>query len=127
MEARRTDAGRVATMVERHSEALLRVAKRYSLCADDAHDAVQRGLEIYLRRLDRVEPATELAWLKVVVKHEAMAVRRARADWSTARRLTSTPTSPTPSAPSRSASRAANAPDAPPRRCASSRPTRPPR
>ena len=80
MEAK-TDAARVAAMVHRHGDALLRVAQRYSLCADDAHDALQRGLEIYLRRLDRVDPATELAWLKVVVKHEAMAVRRARADF----------------------------------------------
>jgi len=75
-----TDSARVAAMVHRHGDALLRVARRHSLCADDAHDALQRGLEIYLRRLDRVDPATELAWLKVVVKHEAMAVRRARAD-----------------------------------------------
>jgi len=76
-----TDSARVAGMVQRHGDALLRVARRHSLCADDAHDALQRGLEIYLRRLDRVEPATELAWLKVVVKHEAMAVRRQRADF----------------------------------------------
>ena len=75
-----TDAARVAAMVKQHGEALLRVARRHSLCEDDAHDALQRGLEIYLRRLDRVDPATEVAWLKVVVKHEAMAVRRARSD-----------------------------------------------
>ena len=72
------DHARVAATVRAHGDALLRVAQRYSLCADDAHDAVQRGLEIYLRRLDRVDPATEVAWLKVVVKHEAMALRRAR-------------------------------------------------
>ena len=79
MEAQ-TDASRVAATVKRHGTALLRVAQRYSLCADDAHDALQRGLEIYLRRLDRVDPATEVAWLKVVVKHEAMAVRRLRSE-----------------------------------------------
>ena len=28
------------------------------LCDDDAQDAYQRGLEIYLHRLDRVDPAT---------------------------------------------------------------------
>jgi RNA polymerase sigma factor (sigma-70 family) len=79
METRRTEA-RVAAMMSAHGEALRRVARRYSLTADDADDAVQRGLEIYLRRLGRVDPATEAAWLKVVVKHEALAVRRARAD-----------------------------------------------
>jgi hypothetical protein len=57
MEARRSDA-RVAAMVARHGEALRRVARRYSASADDAEDAVQRGLEIYVRRLGRVDPAT---------------------------------------------------------------------
>ena len=61
---------RVATIVARHGDLLLRVARHYALCADDAHDAVQRALEIYMRRVDSLDPATELAWLKVVVKHE---------------------------------------------------------
>jgi RNA polymerase sigma factor (sigma-70 family) len=69
---------RVEAMVARHGPALLRVANQFSLCHDDALDAYQRGLEIYLRRLDTVDPATEGAWLRVVVKHEAMAIRRAR-------------------------------------------------
>src|SRR5215210_5380431 len=71
-------ARRVEAMVARHGPALVRVANQFSLCHDDALDAYQRGLEIYLRRLDTVEPATEGAWLRVVVKHEAMAIRRAR-------------------------------------------------
>src|SRR4051794_7769938 len=70
---------RVAAVVGRHGDLLLRVARPYSLCADDAHDAVQRALEIYMRRVESLDPATELAWLKVVVKHEALAVRRGRA------------------------------------------------
>ena len=70
---------RVATIVARHGDLLLRVARQFSLCADDAHDAVQRALEIYMRRVDSLDPATELAWMKVVVKHEALAVRRGRA------------------------------------------------
>src|SRR3954466_2578992 len=65
-------------MVGRHGAALLRVANQFSLCHDDALDAYQRALEIYLRRLDTVDPATEGAWLRVVVKHEAMAIRRTR-------------------------------------------------
>ncbi|HEX6027274.1 MAG TPA: sigma-70 family RNA polymerase sigma factor [Solirubrobacter sp.] len=71
-------ARRVEAMVARHGAALLRVANQFSLCHDDALDAYQRGLEIYLRRLDTVDRATEGAWLRVVVKHEAMAIRRAR-------------------------------------------------
>src|SRR4051794_1285208 len=65
-------------MVQRHGAALLRVANQFSLCHDDALDAYQRALEIYLRRLASVDPATEGAWMRVVVKHEAMAIRRAR-------------------------------------------------
>src|SRR3954454_10608337 len=70
---------RVKAMVTRHGPALLRVANQFSLCHDDALDAYQRALEIYLRRLETVEVATEGAWMRVVVKHEAMAIRRSRA------------------------------------------------
>src|SRR3954451_17517627 len=70
---------RVAEIVARHEELLKRVARSYSLCADDAQDAVQRAREIYMRRVESLDPATELAWLKVVVKHESLAVRRGRA------------------------------------------------
>src|SRR4051794_14223743 len=69
---------RVAAVMAGHGRALLRVAHRWSLCHDDAMDAYQRALEIFLRRIDTVEPATEVAWLKVVVKHEALAIRRSR-------------------------------------------------
>ena len=65
-------------MVARHGAAALRVANQFSLCHDDALDAYQRAFEIYLRKLDTVDPATEDAWLRVVVKHEAMAIRNAR-------------------------------------------------
>src|SRR6476661_437603 len=58
---------RVAGLVARHGDLLKRVARSYSLCADDAQDAVQRALEIYMRRVSSLDPATELAWLKVVV------------------------------------------------------------
>lgn len=63
-----------------HGRLLLHVAHQWSLCHDDALDAYQRGLEIFFKRADTVEPATEVAWLKVVVKHEAMAIRRSRQD-----------------------------------------------
>jgi RNA polymerase sigma factor (sigma-70 family) len=79
MEADRGEA-RVAAVMAAHGDALRRVARRYSAGTDDAEDALQRGLEIYVRRLARVDPATEAAWLKVVVKNEALAVRRGRGE-----------------------------------------------
>ena len=69
---------RVGNLIGQHGNALLRVARKVSLCADDAHDAFQRALEIYLRRLDTLDPATEAAWMRVVVRNEALAVRRNR-------------------------------------------------
>ncbi len=75
------DSGeRVAAVVRRHERTLLRVALQASLCHDDALDAYQRALEIFMRRVDTVDPATEVAWLKVVIRHEAMAIRRARSE-----------------------------------------------
>jgi len=67
----------VATLAA-HSDALLRTARRHSLCPDDAQDALQRGLEIFLRHADRLDPERAIAWVTTVVKHEAMAIRRAR-------------------------------------------------
>ena len=76
-----TDAhARVSEVVVRHERTLLRIARQASLCHDDALDAYQRALEIFVRRVETVDPATEVAWLKVVVRHEAMAIRRARMD-----------------------------------------------
>lgn len=57
---------------------LVRLARRHSLCASDADDAVQRAFEILLRRSERVQPATALSWLRTVVKHEAMEIRASR-------------------------------------------------
>ncbi len=65
-------------LVSEQGQSLLAVARRHSLCADDAHDACQRALEILLRRADSLDPETAAAWLRTVVKHEAMAVRTSR-------------------------------------------------
>lgn len=78
---RLTDAERdalVVDVVRLHADGLLRLARRHSLCADDAQDAYQRGLEIMLRHADRLDPERAPSWLRTVIKHEAMAVRRAR-------------------------------------------------
>jgi RNA polymerase sigma factor (sigma-70 family) len=68
----------VIGLIGAHAESLLRVARRHSLCADDAQDAYQRGLEILLRHARRLDPDRAAGWLHTVVKHEAMAVRRSR-------------------------------------------------
>lgn len=68
-QARRSEPGadaRVSQVVARHERSLMRVALHWSLCRDDALDAYQRSLEIYVRRLESLDPATEVAWLKVV-------------------------------------------------------------
>jgi RNA polymerase sigma factor (sigma-70 family) len=70
----------VAALLAAHGPALRRVARRWSLCEEDAEDAFQRSLEIYVRRLETVERATEAAWLKVVIRNEALAIRRARGE-----------------------------------------------
>jgi len=63
---------------------MLATARRYSLCADDAHDAWQRSLEILLRRASSLDPQTAAGWLRTVVKHEALAVRAERSRVGTA-------------------------------------------
>jgi RNA polymerase sigma factor (sigma-70 family) len=60
------------------STALRRHARRYSLCAADAEDACQRGLEILLTKAPDGDSTELRAWLFTVVKHEALAVRRQR-------------------------------------------------
>jgi RNA polymerase sigma factor (sigma-70 family) len=69
----------VLATIRKHAASLLRTARRYSLCADDAQDAYQRALEIFVRRADSLDPEGAAPWLRTVVKHEALAVRAARA------------------------------------------------
>ncbi len=69
---------RVVEIVREHAPGLLALARKHSLCADDAHDAYQRALEILLKRIDTLEAETTVSWLRTVVKHEAYAVRAQR-------------------------------------------------
>ena len=62
----------------RHEAALRRTAQRYSICADDADEALQRGLEILLRKAPTDDPRELVRWTQTVVKHEALAVRAER-------------------------------------------------
>src|SRR4051794_28566055 len=56
----------------------LGVARRYSLCDDDAWEALARGLEIALRHRHTIRRASAAAWFATVVKHEALHVRGSR-------------------------------------------------
>jgi RNA polymerase sigma factor (sigma-70 family) len=70
---------RVAVETYAQNEATLqRTARRYSLCADDAEEALQRGLEILLLKAPSHDPRELIKWTQTVVKHEALAVRRER-------------------------------------------------
>ena len=61
-----------------HADSLLRTARRHSLCVDDAQDAYQRGLEIFMRHAERLDAGRAGAWLHTVVKREAKSIRRSR-------------------------------------------------
>ena len=81
MPAHPTEGARKRAAVEmfaRHEQALRRTARRYSLCADDADDALQRALEILLTKAPSDDPRELIRWTQTVVKHEALAVRRDR-------------------------------------------------
>ncbi len=75
------DAARRRVAVETYAQnetTLRRTARRYSLCADDVEEALQRGLEILLRKAPSDDPLELIKWMQTVVKHEALAVRRER-------------------------------------------------
>jgi RNA polymerase sigma factor (sigma-70 family) len=70
---------RAAVETYAQSEAVLRrTARRYSVCADDADDALQRSFEILLRKAPTDDQRQLIKWMQTVVKHEALAIRRDR-------------------------------------------------
>lgn len=69
---------RVVATVTANAASLLRLARRFSLCEDDAADACQRTVELYLGRMHRLDEATVGGWLRTVCKHEALRIRAAR-------------------------------------------------
>jgi RNA polymerase sigma factor (sigma-70 family) len=68
----------VVELVAREDAGLRQAARRYSLCEDDAEDAYQRALEILLVKAPSERPHELSRWMKTVVKHEALAIRRYR-------------------------------------------------
>ena len=65
-------------LIAQHERSLRRTARRYSICADDADDAYQRGLEILLRKAPSDDLRELIRWTTTVVKHEALKVRQSR-------------------------------------------------
>jgi RNA polymerase sigma factor (sigma-70 family) len=61
-----------------HAATIRAAARRVSLCGDDADDACQRALLILLTKAPPLPPPGLLAWMRVVTRREALAVRRAR-------------------------------------------------
>ncbi|MBJ7470928.1 MAG: zf-HC2 domain-containing protein [Solirubrobacteraceae bacterium] len=66
----------VADIARLHGDALLRTARRHSACADDAHDAYQRAMELLLAHAGTIDRGKAVNWLQVVVRREAMAISR---------------------------------------------------
>jgi RNA polymerase sigma factor (sigma-70 family) len=69
---------RALALLHASEPAFRRTARRFSLCADDAEDAYQRAVEILLTKSPDRAPGELVAWMQVVIRREALAVRRAR-------------------------------------------------
>jgi RNA polymerase sigma factor (sigma-70 family) len=75
------DAARKRAAMETYAQneaTLRRTARRFSLCVDDAEDALQRSLEILLSRAPSDDPRHLIKWTQTVVRHEALAIRKER-------------------------------------------------
>lgn len=68
----------VVAVLRSHGASLHRSALRVSLCEDDADDALQRSFEIALVKSPPLSDGHLAAWLHVVTRREALAVRRQR-------------------------------------------------
>lgn len=80
-EGRPDEAARKRVAVElirNHDRPLRWTARRYSICAEDAEDAYQRGIEILLEKAPTSDPRHLLPWTRTVIKHEALAIRKTR-------------------------------------------------
>ena len=61
-----------------HADSLLRTARRHSICVDDAQDAYQRTIELFMSHASRLDPGRAPGWLHVVIKREAQAIQQER-------------------------------------------------
>jgi RNA polymerase sigma factor (sigma-70 family) len=74
----RIRAAAASALLDEHAPAFRRTARRVSFCADDADDALQRATLILLEKAPPHPPGRLAAWMHVVTKREALAVRRER-------------------------------------------------
>src|SRR5688500_2524976 len=65
-------------LLARHEPSMRRVARRVSTCAEAADDAFQRAVLSLLTKAPDLTPKRLAAWMWVVTRREALAVRRAR-------------------------------------------------
>jgi RNA polymerase sigma factor (sigma-70 family) len=73
------DRGEIAVaLLERHGSSFRRTARRVSICAADADDALQRAVEILLTKAPTDDHRRLVGWMNVVTRHEAIALRRGR-------------------------------------------------
>jgi RNA polymerase sigma factor (sigma-70 family) len=70
--------GAALELLASNGRVYLGIARRVSLCGDDADDAYQRAVEILLTKGSVVDPARLPGWMAVVTRREALAVRRGR-------------------------------------------------
>lgn len=66
------------TLLATAEPALRRTARRLSLCADDGDDAFQRSVEILITKAPPIAADALAAWMHVVTRREALALRRTR-------------------------------------------------
>lgn len=72
-EARRQEA---INFLSSYEKAFRATARRFSATSEDAEDALQRSIEILLTRTPPRELRARVAWMHVVVRHEALRIRR---------------------------------------------------
>jgi RNA polymerase sigma factor (sigma-70 family) len=65
-------------VLKKHGAAFQRTARRISICADDADEAFARATLILVEKAPPHPPERLAAWMHLVTKREALAVRRER-------------------------------------------------
>ncbi|MDQ3730253.1 MAG: sigma-70 family RNA polymerase sigma factor [Actinomycetota bacterium] len=78
MEAPCTRTAAAVDLLDLHGAAFRRTARRVSICADDADDALGRATLILIEKAPPHPPERLAAWMHLVTKREALAVRRER-------------------------------------------------
>ena len=78
MGLQRLEASAAVALLDANARDFRRTARRVSICADDAEEALGRATLILLEKAPAHPPARLAAWMHLVTKREALAVRRER-------------------------------------------------